>query len=383
MSKLNREDIQRYSRNILLPEVGLEGQQKLLDSSVLIVGAGGLGSPIALYLTAAGVGKIGLIDYDTVDVTNLQRQILHGEGMIGKPKTVSAKTRLHDLNPSLELILYDELFTSEKAMLIAEGYDLVIDGTDNFSTRYLVNDVCVLLGIPNVYGSVFRFEGQVSVFDANDGPCYRCIFPEPPPPNLITSCSAGGVLGVLPGTIGTLQATEALKILLGIGDPLRGKLLLYNALDMTFDEIKLQKNPRCAICGDEPTITSLVDYKDYCGVEAFDPTQKLAGEEWDILPKDLKKKIDLEEDVIIVDVRESNERMISGIADSLSIPLGQLASRISELDKEKELILYCRSGVRSIRALELLLGVGYSNVKNLLGGINAWVNEVDPKQANY
>jgi len=383
MADLNREDIHRYSRNILLPEVGLEGQQRLLNSSVLIIGAGGLGSVVSLYMAAAGVGKIGLVDYDIVDETNLQRQILHGESMLGKPKTESAKQRLLDLNSKLDLVLYDGLFTSENALYIAKGYDLIIDGTDNFSTRYLVNDVCVLLDIPNIYGSVFRFEGQVSVFDAKDGPCYRCVFPHPPPPDLITSCAAGGVLGVIPGTIGTLQATEALKLLLGIGESLKGKMLLYDALEMRFDEINLQKNPKCIICGKNPTITGLTDYSEYCGVLAYSPEQKLAGEEWDIYPEDLQKKIDSGEEIIIVDIRESNELAISKINGSILIPLGQLAGRLSEIDSEKEIILYCKSGVRSILAMEILLNAGFSSVKNLVGGINAWVEEIEPFQPLY
>jgi len=383
MKELKREDIQRYSRNILLPEVGLEGQQKLLDSSVLIIGAGGLGSPASLYLAAAGVGKIGLVDYDIVDETNLQRQILHGESMLGEKKTESAKKRLLDLNPELDLILYDDLFTSENALKIARGYDLIVDGTDNFSTRYLVNDVCVLLSIPNVYGSVFRFEGQVSVFDAKDGPCYRCVFPQPPPASLITSCSAGGVLGVIPGMIGTLQATEAIKLLIGVGTSLKNKMLFYNALDMRFDEINLQKNQNCAICGEKPTITDLVDYQDHCGVAAFNPEQKLAGADWDIYPEELQSKINSGEDIVIVDVREFNERVISKIKNSAVIPLGLLAARVAEIDKDKEIVIYCRSGVRSIRALEILLNAGFIRIKNLVGGINAWVKEIDPTQPLY
>ncbi len=383
MKKLNREDIQRYSRNILLPDVGREGQQKLLEASVLIIGAGGLGSVVSLYLAAAGVGKIGLVDYDVVEITNLQRQILHGVSTLGKPKTESAKKRLLDINPKLELTVYEELFTVENALEITKGYDLVIDGTDNFSTRYLTNDVCVLLGIPNVYGSVFRFEGQVSVFDAKDGPCYRCIFPNPPPPHLITSCSAGGVLGVLPGTIGILQATEALKLLLGIGKSLKGRMFLYEALDMHFDEIKLQKNPNCEVCGENPTITTLTEYENYCGVPAYDPDLKYAGDEWDIYPEDLQARINSDKEVVIVDVRELNERMISKIEGAVSIPLGQLAARVTEIENNKEVILFCRSGVRSIRALEILIGMGFTDAKNLVGGINAWVKEIDPSQPLY
>src|SRR5512140_1546601 len=282
LPELSHDEILRYSRHLLIPEVALEGQKKLLAASVLIVGTGGLGSPVALYLTAAGVGRIGLADYDTVDASNLQRQIIHGTGTVGELKVDSARARLHDLNPDTQIDIYNEPFTSENARRIAQDYDVIIDGTDNFPTRYLTNDLCVFLGKPNVYGSIFRFDGQASVFYAKEGPCYRCLFPEPPPPGLIPSCAEGGVLGVLPGTIGTIQATEALKLILGIGDSLVGRLLLYNALDMTFETVKLKKNPNCKVCGEHPEVTELIDYYEFCGVPGLDHDEGSAGQEWDI-----------------------------------------------------------------------------------------------------
>ncbi|MDH5606435.1 MAG: molybdopterin-synthase adenylyltransferase MoeB, partial [Anaerolineae bacterium] len=291
IEELTHEEIRRYSRHLLIPELGLAGQQKLKAASVLVVGTGGLGSPVAMYLAAAGVGKIGLVDYDVVDFSNLQRQVIHGTEGLGTLKVDSAKKRLLDINPEIEVVTYNDLFTSENALEIARGYDLVIDGTDNFPTRYLVNDVCVMLGIPNVYGSIFRFDGQVSVFDASDGPCYRCIFPEPPPPGLVPSCAEGGVLGVLPGTVGTLQATEGLKLLLGIGTSLKGRMLLYNALDMSFDYINLRKNSKCKVCSPEPEITALIDYEEFCGVPAHDHDEGSAGADWDISALELAEML--------------------------------------------------------------------------------------------
>ncbi|MEJ2486850.1 MAG: molybdopterin-synthase adenylyltransferase MoeB [Anaerolineales bacterium] len=376
-TELSHEEIKRYSRHLLIPEVGLDGQKKLKQSSILIIGTGGLGSPVAMYLAAAGVGRLGLVDYDVVDYSNLQRQVIHGSSTLGILKVDSAKQRLWDINPDIEISTYNEVFTSDNAMEIAKGYDLIIDGTDNFPTRYLVNDVCVMLGIPNVYGSIFRFDGQVSVFDAEDGPCYRCIFPEPPPPGLVPSCAEGGVLGVLPGTVGTLQATEAIKLLLGIGTSLKGKMLLYNALDMSFDFINLRKNPNCKVCSPEPEITELIDYEAFCGMPMHDHDEGSAGADWDISAKELAEELKSANPPRLIDVREPHELRISAIKGAELIPLGQLAGKLSQLDSAEEMVLFCKSGTRSTRALELLVGAGFRKVKNLKGGINAWAEEVD------
>ncbi len=374
---LNHEEILRYSRHLLIPEVGLEGQRKLKASSVLVIGTGGLGSPVALYLAAAGVGRIGLVDYDVVDASNLQRQVIHGTSGVGTLKVESARRRMLDLNPDIEVVVYNEPFTSQNAMQIAKDYDILIDGTDNFPTRYLTNDVCVLLGKPNVYGSIFRFDGQVSVFDARSGPCYRCLFPEPPPPGMVPSCAEGGVLGILPGTIGTLQATEALKLLLGIGDPMIGRLLLYNALDMSFDFVKLQKNPKCKVCGVNPTVTELIDYEEFCGVPGHDHEEGIVGDGWDISAPELAARMRQGNHLKLLDVREPHELEISHLEGADLIPLGQLAGRLSELDSADELVVFCKGGTRSARALELLRSAGFRKVKNLKGGINAWAREVD------
>ena len=383
MPQLSHEEILRYSRHLLMPEVGLEGQQKLKSSSALIIGTGGLGSPVAMYLAAAGVGRIGLVDYDLVDFTNLQRQVLHGTHSLGQRKVESARDRLQDINPDIDLQLYDEPFTSENAFRIAESYDVIIDGTDNFPTRYLVNDVCVMTGKPNIYGSIFRFEGQVSVFWAKHGPCYRCLFPEPPPPGLIPSCAEGGVFGVLPGTIGTLQATEALKVLLGIGEPLIGTLLLYDALDMSFSPVRLKKNPACRVCSAEPEITELVDYEAFCGVPGHDRAEDQLPSEWEIEPTELADRLQHGEPIELIDVREPHELSISSIPGAHLIPLGSLAARMHELDSAREIVLFCKSGTRSARALELLAGAGFRRLKNLHGGVNAWAKEVDPTQPVY
>jgi molybdopterin/thiamine biosynthesis adenylyltransferase/rhodanese-related sulfurtransferase len=379
---LTREEILRYSRHLLIPEVGLDGQRKLKGSSALIIGTGGLGSPVALYLAAAGVGRIGLVDYDVVDSSNLQRQIIHGTDRIGKLKVESARERMLDLNPDIEVEIYNEPFTSENAIRIAQDYDILIDGTDNFPTRYLTNDVCVFLGKPNVYGSIFRFDGQASVFYAKDGPCYRCLFPEPPPPGLVPSCAEGGVLGVLPGTIGTIQATEALKVLLGIGSPLTGKLLLYNALDMSFDFVKLKKNPNCRVCGPNADIKELIDYEEFCGVPGHDHDEGSAGEKWDITAPELSERIK-HNHLKLLDVREPHELQISALPDAVNIPLGTLAARMSELDSAEDMVILCKSGTRSTRALELLVSAGFKKVKNLKGGINAWAQEVDKSLPIY
>lgn len=383
LEDLTHEEIRRYSRHLLIPEVGLAGQKKLKASSVLVIGTGGLGSPVAMYLAAAGVGTIGVVDYDVVEFSNLQRQIIHGTEGLGTQKVDSAKKRLLDINPEIKVVTYNDLFTSSNAFDIAKGYDLIIDGTDNFPTRYLVNDVSVMLGIPNVYGSIFRFDGQVSLFDGKDGPCYRCIFPEPPPPGLVPSCAEGGVLGVLPGTVGTLQATEAIKQLLGIGVSLKGRMLLYNALEMSFDFINLRKNPDCKVCSENPEITELIDYEDFCGVPSHDHDEGSAGVEWDITASDLASWLEEDDAPVLIDVREPHELEIAKLEGAELIPLGELAARMSELDSADEIVLMCKGGTRSARALELLAGAGFRKLKNLKGGINAWSREVDPSIPLY
>jgi adenylyltransferase/sulfurtransferase len=383
LPELSHEEIHRYSRHLLIPDVGLEGQKKLKAASVLVIGTGGLGSPVALYLAAAGVGRIGLVDYDVVDFSNLQRQIIHGESRLGDLKVESARDRLKDINSEIQVDIYDESITSDNAFEIAEPYDLIIDGTDNYPTRYLVNDLCVLTGKPNVYGSIFRFDGQASVFFAEQGPCYRCLFPEPPPPGLVPSCAEGGVLGVLPGTIGSIQATEALKLILGIGDSLIGRLLLYDALDMSFLIVKVKKNPNCKICGKNPEITELIDYEDFCGLPAHGHDAGSAGEDWDITAEDLAVKIKEGAEIRLIDVREPHEQEISNLEGSDLIPLGQFASRLSELDSAEEIVLFCKSGTRSTRALEILVSAGFKKVKNLKHGINAWAIAIDPSLPLY
>ncbi len=380
---LSHEEIRRYSRHLIMPEVGLAGQKRLKAASVLLIGTGGLGSPLGMYLAAAGIGKIGLVDYDVVDASNLQRQVVHGTASIGKLKVESAKARMLDINPDIEVVTYNVPFTSENAMEIARPYDVIIDGTDNFPTRYLTNDVCVLLGKPNVYGSIFRFEGQASVFYAKEGPCYRCLFPEPPPPGLVPSCAEGGVLGVLPGTIGTIQATEAIKLILGIGEPLIGRLLLYDALSMTMEEVKLRKNPKCLVCSEHPTVTTLIDYEEFCGVPSHDHDEESAGKGWDITPKELADRLAQGNHIRIIDVREPHEWEISHIEGAELIPLGDLAMRMNELDTAEEIVLQCKTGARSARALDLLRTAGFRKLKNLKGGINAWAREVDPKLPTY
>ncbi len=380
---LSHSEILRYSRHLLIPEVGLEGQQKLKAASVLIVGTGGLGSPVALYLAAAGIGRIGLVDYDVVSFSNLQRQIIHGESRLDDLKVTSARDRMQDINPEIQVDIYNELLSSENAIRIAEPYDIIIDGTDNFPTRYLVNDLCVLTGKPNIYGSIYRFDGQASVFYAKEGPCYRCLFPEPPPPGLVPSCAEGGVLGVLPGTIGTIQATETIKVILDIGDTLTGKLLLYNALDMSFDFVKLRKNPHCKVCSDQPEITELIDYELFCGMPANDHDEGSAGEDWDITVSELDARLKAGENIHLIDVREPHELQISSLDGAQLIPLGQLASRMSELDSAEEIVLFCKVGPRSTRALEVLASAGFRKVKNLKGGINAWAEEIDSRMPIY
>ena len=366
-----------------MPEVGLEGQRRLKAASALIIGTGGLGSPVAMYLAAAGVGRLGLVDYDVVDFTNLQRQILHGSSTLGERKVISARARVLDINPEIKVDIYDEPFTSENAMRIAEPYEILIDGTDNFPTRYLVNDLAVLTAKPNVYGSIFRFEGQLSVFWAERGPCYRCLFPEPPPPGLVPSCAEGGVFGVLPGTIGALQATEALKLLLGIGEPLIGKLLLFDALNMSFEELRLKKNPGCRVCSENPEVTELIDYEAFCGVPGHDREESLLASEFEIEPTDLAARLANGERFRLIDVREPHELEISRIEGAVLIPLGSLAARMHELDSSEEMVVFCKSGSRSARAVELLAGAGFRKQKNLKGGINAWARQVDPSLPLY
>ena len=380
---LTHEEVRRYSRHLIMPEVGLAGQKRLKAASVLLIGTGGLGSPLGMYLAAAGIGKIGLVDYDVVDASNLQRQVVHGTSTIGALKVDSAKARLLDINPDIEVVTYNVPFTSDNAMEIARPYDVIVDGTDNFPTRYLTNDVCVLLGKPNVYGSIFRFEGQASVFYAKEGPCYRCLFPEPPPPGLVPSCAEGGVLGVLPGTIGTIQATEAIKLILGIGEPLIGRLLLYDALTMTMEEVKLRKNPKCLVCSEHPTVTELIDYEAFCGVPGHDHEEESAGAAWDITPKELSDRLAQGNHIRIIDVREPHEWDISHIEGADLIPLGDLAMRMNELDSAEEIVLHCKTGARSARALDLLRTAGFRKLKNLKGGINAWAREIDSSLPTY
>jgi adenylyltransferase/sulfurtransferase len=378
---LSNEEIRRYSRHLIMPEVGMDGQKKLKNASVLIVGAGGLGSPLAMYLAAAGVGRIGIVDFDVVDFSNLQRQIAYSTADIGKPKLEAAKERILGINPNVHVETYGTPLTSENALGILKDYDVIIDGTDNFPTRYLVNDASVLLGKPNVYGSIFRFEGQASVFYAKEGPCYRCLYPEPPPPGLVPSCAEGGVLGVLPGIVGTIQATEAIKLIVGQGVPLIGRLLLFDALTMKFRELKLRKNPGCPVCGDKPTIHELIDYEAFCGVEP-PPTNGKSMRQWEITPEELKAKLDRKEDVFVLDVREPHEFEICNL-DGYLIPLGELPNRMNELDSSKEIVAYCHTGRRSQRAVEFLKEAGFKKIKNLVGGIEAWSERIDPSVPRY
>lgn len=382
-SVLSHEEILRYSRHLLMPEVGLQGQKRLKSSSVLIIGTGGLGSPVALYLAAAGIGRIGLIDYDVVETPNLQRQVLHGCSTLGHRKVESARTRLQDLNPHVEIVTYDEPFTLANAMRIAAEYQVLVDGSDNFPTRYLTNDVGVLLNKPVVYGAIYRFEGQASVFYAAQGPCYRCLLPSPPPPHMVPSCAEGGVLGVLPGVIGTIQATETLKLLLGIGSSLIGRLLLYDALEMTFEQVLLQTNPACKICGESPEITAPVDYFGFCGVPGLEGDEPGTLSNYEIAPVELATRLRRGERIHLIDVREPHEQEITSLPGAELIPLGQLPGRLAELDPTEEIVLFCRSGMRSARALEILLSAGFRRIKHLQGGINAWARQVDPSLPVY
>jgi sulfur-carrier protein adenylyltransferase/sulfurtransferase len=379
--ELSNQEIARYSRHLIMPEVALEGQKQLKAAKVLTVGTGGLGSPLALYLAAAGVGTIGIVDFDVVDESNLQRQIIHGTSDVGRPKVQSAHEKLKDINPNVEVRVHEEALTSENALEIFEDYDVIVDGTDNFPTRYLVNDACVLLGKPNVYGSIFRFEGQASVFYAEEGPCYRCLYPEPPPPGLVPSCAEGGVLGVLPGAVGTIQATEAVKLILGIGEPLIGRLLLYDALSMRFREMKLRKDPDCPVCGENPTVTELIDYQEFCGIPQAETAAKENGVP-EITVGELKAKMDHGEDINVLDVREPHEYEVANIGVRL-IPLGELPQRLVELDQDEYFVVHCKTGGRSAKAVKLLQDAGFQNVYNVKGGITAWSEEIDPSIPKY
>jgi len=377
---LNNDEILRYSRHLIMPEVGMEGQQKLKAARVLCIGAGGLGSPLALYLAAAGVGTLGIVDFDVVDYTNLQRQIIHTTADVGRKKLDSAADKLKAINPFLNLRTFETKLTSENALALFNEFDIIADGTDNFPTRYLVNDACVLTGKPNVYGSIFRFEGQASVFATEDGPCYRCLYPEPPPPGLVPSCVEGGVLGILPGLVGVMQATEVIKLILGKGEPLIGRLLLIDALGMKFRELKLRKNPDCPVCGKNPTVTQLIDYNEFCGIRGEEKPVETGVVEMQV--EELKRRLDAGEDLFVLDVREPHEYQICNIGGHL-IPLGDLPKRVSELDSSREIVAHCRSGVRSARAVNFLQQAGFKKVHNLAGGILAWADRVDPKMPKY
>ncbi|HTV82384.1 MAG TPA: molybdopterin-synthase adenylyltransferase MoeB [Acidobacteriaceae bacterium] len=382
LPELSNDEVARYSRHLILPEVGMEGQQKLKAAKVLCVGTGGLGSPLAFYLAAAGIGTLGLVDFDVVDASNLQRQIIHSTKDVGRPKIESATEKLTALNPFLNVVKHETMLTSKNALEIITRYDIVADGTDNFPTRYLVNDACVLTGKPNAYGSIFRFEGQASVFATKEGPCYRCLYPEPPPPGLVPSCAEGGVLGILPGLVGVIQATEVIKLVLGRGQPLIGRLLLVNALDMKFRELKLRKNPECPVCGTNPTVTRLIDYEQFCGIV---PEQKAAPVQNGIPQmsvKEYKQRRDAGEDLFLLDVREPFEYQIAQMGGYL-IPLGQVPQRMSELDPKREIVVHCKVGGRSQQAAEFLKKNGFAKVHNLAGGILAWSSEIDPGVRKY
>jgi len=380
ITALNNDEILRYSRHLIMPEVGMEGQQKLKAARVLCIGAGGLGSPLALYLAAAGVGTLGIVDFDVVDYTNLQRQIIHSTADVGRKKLESATEKLKGINPFLELRTFETKLTSENALELFRDFDIIADGTDNFPTRYLVNDACVLTGKPNVYGSIFRFEGQASVFATEEGPCYRCLYPEPPPPGLVPSCAEGGVLGILPGLVGVIQATEVIKLILGKGEPLIGRLLLVDALGMKFRELKLRKNPDCPVCGTHPTVTKLIDYNQFCGIRGEEKPVEAAIPEMQV--EELKRRIDAGDDLFVLDVREPHEYQICNLNGYL-IPLNELPKRINELDSSREIVAHCKMGGRSAKAVQFLRQAGFQKVHNLKGGITAWADRIDPKMPKY
>lgn len=381
LATLTKDEILRYSRHLIMPEVGMDGQQKLKAARVLCIGTGGLGSPLALYLAAAGVGTLGLVDFDVVDFTNLQRQVIHFSSDVGRPKLESAKEKIAAINPYVNVKTFETKLTSENALQIFADFDIIVDGTDNFPTRFLVNDACVFTGKSNVYGSIFRFEGQASVFAAKDGPCYRCLYPEPPPPGLVPSCAEGGVLGILPGLVGLIQATEAIKLILGKGEPLIGRLLLVDALGMRFRELKLRKNPDCVVCGTHPTVTKLIDYEEFCGLRGQEKPVTASGIP-EISVEELKQRLDAKDDLFILDVREPHEYKICNINGYL-IPLNDLPKRVSELDSSKDMVVHCRSGGRSAKAVEFLQKAGFTKAKNLTGGILAWADRIDPKVPKY
>jgi sulfur-carrier protein adenylyltransferase/sulfurtransferase len=378
---LSKEEVMRYSRHLIMPEVGMEGQLKIKQAKVLCIGTGGLGAPLGLYLAAAGVGRIGLVDFDVVDTTNLQRQVLFGTSDVGRPKTEAAAERLRNLNPDIRIDTFETQLTSANALELFKDYDIILDGTDNFPTRYLVNDACVITGKPNVYGSIFRFEGQITVFGYPGGPCYRCLYPEPPPPGLVPSCAEGGVLGVLPGIVGTIQAAETLKLIIGKGEPLIGRLLLFDALAMKFRELKLRKNPECPVCGEHPTQTKLIDYAEFCGVRGEEGPATVTNVP-EITPTELKTRLDRGDDIYVLDVREPHEFQICNINGHL-IPLGELSRRVHELDSSREIVAHCKSGKRSAEAVEFLRGAGFRKVSSLKGGILAWSDQVDPSVPKY
>jgi adenylyltransferase/sulfurtransferase len=384
-AELSKEEILRYSRHLIIPEVGMEGQKRLKAAKVLLVGTGGLGAPLGLYLTAAGVGTIGIVDFDVVDSTNLQRQVIHFTSDVGKKKIYSAAAKMQAINPNVKIVKHEVALNSENALDILRDYDLVVDGTDNFPTRYLVNDACVLLNKPNVYGSIFRFEGQATVFAYEGGPCYRCLYPEPPPPGLVPSCAEGGVLGILPGTIGLIQATETVKLILGIGEPLIGRLLLYDALGMKFRELKLRKNPECPACGEHRTITKLIDYHQFCGVPqpSAAPAQETKVNEGEIDVTEVKAKLDRGDNFVLIDVREPHEYRICNIPGAKLIPLGEFPKHVGEFDPESDIVIHCKSGMRSAKACGILRQAGFQHVRNMVGGILAWSDKVDPSVPKY
>ena len=380
---LSNQEVERYSRHLIMPEVGMDGQLKLKAASVLCIGAGGLGSPVAMYLAAAGVGRLGLVDFDVVDYSNLQRQVIHGTPDVGRSKLESARDTLVAINPEVAIDLHETALSSSNAFDVLGDYDIVVDGTDNFPTRYLVNDACVLLRKPNVFGSIFRFEGQASVFATKQGPCYRCLYPEPPPPGLVPRCAEGGVLGILPGVVGTIQATETVKLIIGVGEPLINRFMIYDALRMKFRELKLRRDPECPVCGDRPTVTQLIDYEQFCGIAPTSPASDDSTSGDDVTVEELKFFIDNNDGVFLLDVREPQEHQICSIPGSVLIPLGELPNRISELGGHKDVVVHCKSGVRSAKAVKILSDAGFQKVRNLSGGILRWIDVVDPSLPKY
>ena len=380
---LSNQEVERYSRHLIMPEVGMDGQLKLKAASVLCIGVGGLGSPVAMYLAAAGVGRLGVVDFDVVDYSNLQRQVIHGTPDVGRSKLESARDKLVAINPEVTIDMHETALSSSNAFDVLGDYDIVVDGTDNFPTRYLVNDACVLLRKPNVFGSIFRFEGQVSVFATEQGPCYRCLYPEPPPPGLVPSCAEGGVLGILPGVIGTIQATETVKLIIGVGEPLINRFMIYDALRMKFRELKLRRDPDCPVCGDRPTVTQLIDYEQFCGVTPAAQISDDPSSGDNVTVEELKVFIDNNEEVFVLDVREPQEHQICSIPGAVLIPLGELPNRINELGGHEDMVVHCKSGVRSAKAVKILRNAGFKKAKNLSGGILRWIDVVDPSMPKY